>query len=304
MAGFRPLVNEPRAADGAGEDAAMAHFTSYDGTKLAFRRTGAGHPLVCLPGGPGRTPDYLGDLGGLGGSRELILPDTRGTGASEAPVDPATYRCDRLARDVEALRAELGLERIDLLGHSAGGNVALSYAAAYPDRIGHLVLLSPGLQPLGLDLTDAQQQAAMRRRSAEPWYSDAQAAIQAAEAGADSAENRLRYMPFFYGRWDDAARAHAQVGVSERARAVQAGFYAAGAFDPPATRAGLARVTGPVMMYVGEVEIGPTAELAAEAAGLFPGWELTVQPGAGHYPWLDDPARFTATVLAFLGTAA
>jgi proline iminopeptidase len=279
----------------------MGQFTSYDGTKLAFRRAGTGRPLVCLPGGPGRTPDYLGDLGGLGGSRELILPDTRGTGESAVPADPATYRCDRLARDVEALRAELGLERMDLLGHSAGGNVALCYAATCPQRIDHLVLLSPGLQPLGLDLTDAQQQAAMRRRSAEPWYREAQAAIQAAEAGDDSAETRLRYMPFFYGRWDDAARAHALVGFSERATAVQAGFYAPGAFDPPATRAGLAQVTAPVMVYAGEAEIGPTTELAAEAAGLFPGWELTVQPGAGHYPWLDDPAWFTAALLAFLG---
>jgi pimeloyl-ACP methyl ester carboxylesterase len=205
------------------------------------------------------------------------------------------------ARDVEALRAELGLERFDLLGHSAGGSVALLYAGAYPERIGHLVLLSPGMGPLGLAVTDAQQQAAMRRRSGEPWYQDARAAVQAADAGDDSAENRLRYMPFFYGRWDDAARAHALVGFSERARAVQAGFYAPGAFDPPAVRAGLARVTAPVMMYVGQAEIGPTPELAAEAVGLFPGWELTVQPGGGHYPWLDDPAWFTARVLAFLG---
>src|ERR1700684_1117081 len=80
----------------------------------------------------------------------------------------------------------------------------------------------PGPQPLGLDLTDAQQQAAMRRRSAEPWYQEARAAIHAADAGDDSAEHRVRYTPFFYGRWDDAARADAVVGVSERARAVQA----------------------------------------------------------------------------------
>jgi pimeloyl-ACP methyl ester carboxylesterase len=279
----------------------MAQFTSYDGTKLAFRRAGSGRPLVCLPGGPGRTPDYLGDLGGLGAWRELILPDTRGTGESAVPADPVTYRCDLLARDVEALRAELGLERFDLLGHSAGGSVALRYAGAYPERIGHLVLLSPGMGPLGLAVTDAQQQAAMRRRSGEPWYQEARAAAQAADAGDGSAETRLRYMPFFYGRWDDAARAHALVGFSERARAVQAGFYAPGGFDPPATRAGLARVTAPVMMYVGQAEIGPTPELAAEAAGLFPGWELTVQPGAGHYPWLDDPAWFTARLLDFLG---
>ncbi len=278
----------------------MGEFTSYDGTKLAYRRVGVGRPLVCLPGGPGRSPDYLGDLGGLSNSRELILPDTRGTGESAAPRDPATYRCDRLARDVEALRTELGLERIDLLGHSAGGSVALQYAAAHPQRIGHLVLLSPGLGPLGLNLTDARQHEAMRRRSVEPWYQQACAAIQAAAGGDDSAQTRLGYMPFFYGRWDDAARAHAGVGFSERAGAVRAGFFAPGAFDPPATIAGLAKVAAPVMMYVGAVEIGPTPELVAEAVALFRGWRLTVQPDAGHYPWLDDPALFRGALLSFL----
>lgn len=278
----------------------MDHFTSYDGTRLAYRRIGAGRPLVCLPGGPGRSPEYLGDLGGLGDSRQLILPDTRGTGDSEVPADPATYRCDRLAHDVEALRGELGLERVDLLGHSAGGSVALQYAAAHPQRIEHLVLLSPGLGPLGLGLTDERQQEAMRRRSAEPWYEQACAAIEAVAGGDGSAQTRLRYMPFFYGRWDDAARAHAEVGFGERAAAVRDGFYAPGAFDPPTTRAGLATVTAPVMLYVGEVEIGPTPELIAEAAALFPGWRFTVQPDAGHYPWLDDPAQFRAALLSFL----
>ena len=148
------------------------HFTSYDGARLAYRRAGSGPPLVCVPGGPGRSPRYLGDLGGLGRSRELILPDIRGTGDSEVPADPAAYRCDRIARDVEALRAGLGLERMDLLGHSAGGNVALLYAAAHPERIRHLILLAPGVRALGLTFTDEEQQAAMRRRAAEPWFAD------------------------------------------------------------------------------------------------------------------------------------
>ncbi|HUY46511.1 MAG TPA: alpha/beta hydrolase [Streptosporangiaceae bacterium] len=81
---------------------------------------------------------------------------------------------------------------------------------------------------------------------------------------------------------------------------MQAGFYAPGAFDPPATRAALIGLAAPVMVYAGGVDIGPTPELAAEAVRLFPGWELTVQPGAGHYPWLDDPAWFTAALTAFL----
>jgi proline iminopeptidase len=81
-------------------------FNSYDGTVLAYRRIGAGDPLVCLPGGPGRDAGYLGDLGGLAqrAGYELIIFEPRGSGASAVPVDPATYRADRMVEDVEALR--------------------------------------------------------------------------------------------------------------------------------------------------------------------------------------------------------
>ena len=284
----------------------MAHFTSYDGAKLSFRRAGSGPPLVCLPGGPGRNTGYLGDLGGLGRSRELILPDTRGTGDSEIPADPAAYRCDRIAQDVEALRADLGLDQMDLLGHSAGGHVALLYAAAHPERIGRLILLTPSVRALGLTFTEEDQQAALRRRAAEPWFESAWAAAQAAEDGDDSAETTLGWQPFLYGRWDDAARAHAADGLAEQAAEVRAGFYAEGAFDPPATRAALAGLAAPVLVYAGELDaLAPPGLLAGVAgpAGLFPGWELMVQPGAGHFPWLDDPARFTAALTAFLAAA-
>jgi proline iminopeptidase len=279
------------------------HFTSYDGARLAYHRAGSGPPLVCVPGGPGRSPRYLGDLGGLGHSRELILPDTRGTGDSEVPADPAAYRCDRIAWDVEALRAGLGLERMDLLAHSAGGNVALLYAAAHPERIRHLILLAPGVRALGLTFTDEEQQAAMRRRAAEPWFATAWAAAQATDGGDESLETTLGYQPFLYGRWDDTARAHARAAVSDQAVPVRAGFYAEGAFDPPATRAALATLASPVLVYAGELDAVSPPELLAQVAGLFPGWALTVQPGAGHFPWLDDPAQFAGTLSGFLSGA-
>jgi len=114
----------------------MARFASYDGAQIGFPVLGAGPPLVWLPGGPGRASEHLGDLGGLSRSWQLILPDTRGTGQSDDAGDPS-YRCDRLAGDLEALRAHLGLDRMDLLGHSAAGNLAVLYAAAHPHRVAH-----------------------------------------------------------------------------------------------------------------------------------------------------------------------
>jgi pimeloyl-ACP methyl ester carboxylesterase len=280
----------------------MNRFPSYDATQVAFRVLGEGRPLVCLPGGPGRSTEYLGDLGGLSQSRRLALTDTRGTGASGDAADPDSYRCDRLLADVEALHAHLGFERIDVLGHSAGANLAVLYAAAHPERIDHLVLLTPSLQALGIMASDEQERSALQRRSGEPWYADAMAAAERAEAGDDSAQTRNGYLPFLYCRWDQAAQEHATLGMSERSRAVQARFYADGVFDPPATVAALARLDAPVLVYGGELDVIPVGVLH-QAAGVFPHAEVVIQPGAGHYPWLDDPARFTSAVNAFLGPA-
>jgi proline iminopeptidase len=252
------------------------------------------------PGGPGRASEYLGDLGGLSQSRQLIMPDTRGTGESADASDPLSYRCDRLAGDVEALRAHLGLDRMDLLGHSAAGDLAVLYAAAHPDRVAHLILLTPGLRAVGIEETDEQWRAALARRSGEPWYPDALAAIEKAEAGDESVENRRGYMPFFYSRWDDAAQAHVNAGISERSRAVRDGFGAAGAFNPAAAREAAGRLAAPVLVYAGELDASPAPVTAAAAARLFPDATVSVQPGAAHFPWLDDPAFFTAAITSFL----
>jgi pimeloyl-ACP methyl ester carboxylesterase len=107
----------------------MPVFTAPDGTRLACHVHGAGEPLVVLPGGPMRASAHLGNLGGLDAHRQLVPLDLRGTGQSAVPEDPATYRCDRLVDDVEALRRHLGLERMDVLAHSAGGSLAMLYAA-------------------------------------------------------------------------------------------------------------------------------------------------------------------------------
>ena len=127
----------------------MPTFSAPDGTRLAYRVTGDGDPLVCLPGGP-MDSRYLGDLGGLSAHRRLIVPDLRGTGRSAIPEDTSSYRCDRLVDDVEALREHLALPRTDLLGHSAGTNIATQYAARYPAHVGKLALIGPSPRAVGI----------------------------------------------------------------------------------------------------------------------------------------------------------
>ncbi|MFG2264159.1 alpha/beta fold hydrolase [Streptomyces sp. NPDC048720] len=277
----------------------MPTFTAADGTALAYHLRGRGAPLAVLPGGPMRASAYLGDLGGLTAHRRLALLDLRGTGDSGTPDDPATYRCDRMVDDVERWRVHLGLERMDLLAHSAAGSLALLYAARHPHRIRRLALITPNPSALGLRATPADRLAAARLRADQPWFGRAFPAYQAWLAG--DADFDEVFLPFFYGRWDDTARAHTEHEEAQTNDEAAERYFAEGAFTPDATRAALAALTAPVLVHAGEYDGGPTPALARRAAQHLPGAEVSVQPGAGHYPWLDDPGHFVRRVLAFLG---
>ncbi|MEW2609975.1 alpha/beta hydrolase [Streptomyces sp. NPDC047880] len=275
----------------------MPIFRAPDGTRLAFHLRGEGEPLVALPGGPMRASAYLGTLGGLDAHRQLALLDLRGTGESGTPADPATYRCDRLVDDVEALRRHLGLERMDLIAHSAGGSLAMLYAARYPRRVGRLALVTATPWALGWPATAEDRLAAARSRSSEPWFADAFPAFEAWLDG--SGDFDPVFLPFFYGRWDDTARAHTDREEAETNDAAADAYGAEGAYDPEATRSALARVTARVLVLAGGADGGPVPALARRVADVFPKAEFVVQPDAGHYPWLDDPQWFTHRVSAF-----
>ncbi|MEV6774675.1 alpha/beta fold hydrolase [Streptomyces syringium] len=275
----------------------MPTFSAPDGTRLAYRVTGHGDPVVCLPGGPADSR-YLGDLGGLSTHRRLIFLDLRGTGRSAVPQDTASYRCDRLVEDVEALREHLGLAPMDVLAHSGGANLAAQYTARYPQNVGKLALITPGTRAVGVAITGETRRELARLRKNEPWFPAAFAALEAISEGTGSDWEAIA--PFFCGRWDAAAQKRHAAGQPSNMEAV-AVFAAEGAFDPEATRAALAACEVPVLLLAGEFDLNSPPRSVAEFAGLFSDATLAVQPGAGHYPWLDDADRFVATTAAFLG---
>ncbi|WNV90149.1 alpha/beta hydrolase [Umezawaea sp. Da 62-37] len=278
----------------------MPRLTARDGTELAYRESGEGGPLVCLAGGPMRDSAYLGDLGGLPAALRLISLDLRGTGASGTPADPAAYRCDHQVDDVEALREHLGLDRIDLLGHSAGANLAVLYAIRYPERVSRLVLVTPSTYAIGVTATAEKRREVVESRKGEPEHDQVSAALTRIAAGEGSDDDWEAIAPFTYGRWDAAARAHHEAGKGQQHPEAAAAFGAEGAYDPDANRAALSGFGAPVLLLAGELDLAAPPAVVAEYAGLLPKAQFVTQPGAGHFPWLDDPASFTATIAAFL----
>nr|BFE58171.1 alpha/beta hydrolase [Dactylosporangium thailandense] len=278
----------------------METFTAVDGTVLACHRTGDGRPLICVPGGPMQASAYLGDLGGLGARRPLLTLDLRGTGDSAVPDDPGTYRCDRQVDDLEALREHLGLDTIDLLAHSAGATVAVLYAGRHPGRVGRLALITPSPRPVGIEVTDEDRRAVAELRRGEPWFAGAFAALERIWAGTAAGDDWAAITPFVYGHWDDEARAHAERGERLTNRQAAAAYYGAGAFDPAGVRAALGRLAAPVLIVAGERDIQLAPRHAERYAALFPAAELVIAPGAGHFPWLDDPSWFADRLAAWV----
>ncbi|MDJ0385156.1 alpha/beta hydrolase [Streptomyces sp. G-G2] len=278
----------------------MPAFPAPDGTLLAYHVSGGGPPLVCLPGGPMQDCGYLGGLGGLAAHRRLILLDPRGTGRSATPEDPSSYRCDRLVDDVEALRVHLGLDRIDLLAHSAGTNLAVRYTERHPERVGRLALITPSVAAVGVEVTGALRRDTALLRKDEPWFPEAFAALEELMAGRMPEGGPRAVAPFFYGRWDETARAHRKAEEGRKNNEAAAVFAAEGAFAPDTTRAALARHAAPVLVLAGEFDLNSPPGAMAAVADLFPHARYVVQPGAGHFPWLDDADGFAAVVAEFL----
>jgi proline iminopeptidase len=172
----------------------MPSFSAHDGTGLAYHVFGEGIPVICLPGGPMQDSAYLGELGGLPAHRRLIMVDLRGTGQSAIPQDATSYRCDRLVDDVEALREHHGLDRLDLLAHCAGANLAALYAARHPERVGKLALITPSTMAVGITATGHSRREVALLRKDEPWFAAAFAALEATVAG-DATDDRWKAMP-------------------------------------------------------------------------------------------------------------
>ncbi|MEV6978561.1 alpha/beta fold hydrolase [Kitasatospora sp. NPDC093806] len=109
------------------------------GVALAYRESGpvGGPPLVLLHALGERGSDWDGVLPGLAPGHRVLALDLRGHGDSGRP---GRYGLEAMRDDVVGFLDALGLDQVDLVGHSMGGVVAYLVAQEWPERVGRLVL--------------------------------------------------------------------------------------------------------------------------------------------------------------------
>ncbi|HEX5691631.1 MAG TPA: alpha/beta hydrolase, partial [Roseiflexaceae bacterium] len=79
----------------------------------------------------------------LASEYQLVLYDQRGTGSSDGKIDLKAISIDQFVEDLKSLRAALGFEKMSLLAHSSGANIALFYAFKYQAHLDKLILVNP-----------------------------------------------------------------------------------------------------------------------------------------------------------------
>ncbi|MWV48256.1 alpha/beta fold hydrolase [Rathayibacter sp. VKM Ac-2803] len=274
-------------------------FEARDGATLHVDEHGTadGPPLIAVPGGPGRHPDYLGAFAPVAAARRILVLHPRGVGLS-ASTPASSFAA--LADDLEDLRAHLGVDSVDLIAHATGCRSALVYAARAPERIAHLLLIAPGTAWLGIDGDD--RVAIARRRRREEWTEAAIDALVSGDTERDP-DRRLalvrRAAPLGWSTWDDGARAH-----ESAARWYPEAFAAFPAtIDAPALRRALAQVACPVVVLGGEDDALAGSTPLGELAALFPHGSLAWIESCGHYPWVESPAEFAIALRASLADA-
>lgn len=115
---------------------------------LYYTERGEGDPLVLLHGNGESHHYFKQQIDYFSTARRVIAIDTRGHGASPRGTAPFTIK--QFALDLAEFLDKLELERVDLLGFSDGGNIALTFALSHPERLRRLILNGANLNTGGV----------------------------------------------------------------------------------------------------------------------------------------------------------
>ena len=264
------------------------YWVSNDGLRLHYRDY-AGEasrpPIICLPGLTRNARDFEGVAARLAGQWRVICVELRGRGESAHAKDPMTYIPPVYLQDVQALVAELKLDRFVLFGTSLGGLITMLMAATGKEKIAGALLndIGPELETRGLD----------RIRSyvgrSQNWPTWLHAARFLAEAQGD------RYPDWQLDDWLVYAKRLCRLNANGRI-VFDYDMRIAEPFKLPQGEAGFdlwpafRALDGiPSLVVHGELSDVLSAESVAKMTEAIPSMESVTVPRVGHAPTLDEP---------------
>lgn len=126
-----------------GSNDSTGHYVQANGIRLYYEVYGQGQPLLLLHGNSESIVSFSKQIPELSKYFKVIAVDSRGQGRSTE--DGKTYTYDLFAQDMNALLDTLGLDSVDILGWSDGGNTGLIMAMNYPRRVRTLAVMGANI---------------------------------------------------------------------------------------------------------------------------------------------------------------
>ncbi len=278
------------------QTAVPVYETSLHGHAFRYRMAGSGPALILLHGVTCSSATWDEIIPALAKHFTVIAPDLLGHGDSAKPT--TEYSSGEYACYVRDLLLELGHTRVTLVGHSLGGGVAMQFSYQFPEMTERLVLVSSG--GLGRELHAILRMAALP--GAEALLGLGSRLHGLVDGGARllgrlglRAGTDLREVWRGFGTLADADTRRAFFNTMRTK--VDVGGQRASAVD----RLYLAAQMPTLIVWGDSDRIIPVSHAEAAHAGI-EGSRLDVFPGAGHFPYLDDPERFVVVLVDFVRT--
>ncbi len=282
------------------------YLRTGDGCQLFVQEFGRGRDtIIALHGGPGHDHSYMVDaFRGIENRYRVVFYDQRGS--LRSPCPDSLISIDKHVQDVDRLRASLGLQRVTLVGHSAGTLLAAKYLNTHPDRVDGVVLL--GAVVPRTPTTD-EERALMQagRDSARKFRQRAAVAEQLRMHGLDKDSSRLS---------DKEATAVWRLNFAnsnlfnlERWQQMKGGriYYNArtGALSTMPREydlvPGITAHRCPVWVINGDHDyVDWRADRHRRWMANVPNARLAIIRNAGHAAWLDEPDQFRQALLRAL----
>lgn len=254
------------------------------GLRIAYRRVGAGPPLVLLHGIFDDSRAWRPQLDGLSDEFTVVAWDAPGCGQSSDP--PEMFSLADWADALAGFIAALGLERPHVLGLSLGAMFALELYRRHPGVPRSLVLASAyagWVGSLSPEMVEERVQRTLREivQPPEQWIPVWLPELLTANAPAGAATEVAAIMSEFHP-------AGARVMVKSLARAD--------------LRDVLPRIAVPTLLLYGSADVRSPLTVAEGLHTQIPGSRLVVMPGIGHLSNVDAPDLFNAEVRRFLNS--
>jgi proline iminopeptidase len=259
---------------------------------------GEGTPLIVANGGPGFDHTYLhlsNAWDTISKGRKVVLYDQRGNGRSSKIASGQSCTLRDQIEDLDALRAHLGVDRIDLLGHSWGGYLAMAYAARYPQHI-HQLLIVDSAAPKWSDTVFLFKDVFPEGVERE----DAQAfASQMGDAKAASLAVREYLSMLFYSPEKREAALIEMKDTDENQSVNQSINHDLQRFD---LNPELPKFHFPTVVMTGRFDMNVAPIVAYKIHKAISGSTFVVFDRSGHMPFYEEPDRFVQTVESFLSS--